>query len=563
MSETQAQWYISIQGKQSQKPYTTEQVRAGCQSGKITADALGWREGMEEWQPLTQIAEFQDVAAAAPPPPPTPPPIAPPPPTKGARIEKVRDKLKAGAGNVKKRAQMVKLSHDLKNIQKALQQQMYALGYQATQQPPAEVDITAEMTELTQIQSQLGEKQTTLTSLQQTTGSESVAKQIKQEIGQLQKRQQELVIAIGVKVDAARPELPNIAGTYGAIDQLRTTQQQKQADLEQLQAEVGHLEFDKETLSSVGKVSRKYLPYGIGAIAVILILYFGIGRIWGLFTPAGWKDFQYYVPDDTKKLSYSNPEELRSYKIIKKMIGIELQEKMPFLNHYLDIDSDDIVKYLIVDTKKSGSLQVLKTDKDEDLEDVVKNYKQQKTDTCEDIEYVIIGYGSMCIAKTEKNTFLIASGKNGMEDALKRFSDKEKPEFDEEDFHQALTDVEDLLAYDVEVGSGEKNATSEGATVDSGLFGDTFKVLEISYYDDEDNAEDDYKQKEKEQKRMIEDLEDLIEQTESKKQKETLVNTLKIIKSYKIKLKGNKVISEGKIDMDDLEDLGDQIPFFD
>ena len=38
---------------------------------------------------------------------------------------------------------------DVKNLQKALQQQLYALGYQATQQPPAQVDISAEMTELT------------------------------------------------------------------------------------------------------------------------------------------------------------------------------------------------------------------------------------------------------------------------------------------------------------------------------------------------------------------------------------------------------------------------------
>ncbi len=373
MSETKAQWYISIQGQQSQKVYTTEEVRAGCQTGKIASGALGWREGMPEWQPLAQIAEFQDVVAAAPSSPPTPPPIAPPP-VKGARIEKVRDKLKAGADNVKKRAQMVKLSHDLKNIPKALQQQMYALGYQATQQPPAEVDITGEMTELTQLQTQLNEKQTTLTSLQQTTGSESVAKQIKQEIGQLQKRQQELVIAIGVKVDATRPELPNIAGTYGAIDQLRTTQHQKQAELDQLQGEVGHLEFDKETLSSVGKASKKYLPYGIGAIAAILILYFGISWIWGLFTPAGWKEFQYYIPDDVDSFTYTNLESLRKSDLFEdklESITAMFDKSDSFL-----VDGDEIESMIQIKLEKGGTIHVFKTSEDLDLREVIKGSNQ-------------------------------------------------------------------------------------------------------------------------------------------------------------------------------------------
>ena len=48
-----------------------EQVREGLRSGRFAASDLGWREGMANWQPLSQFAEFAgetSAAATAPPP---------------------------------------------------------------------------------------------------------------------------------------------------------------------------------------------------------------------------------------------------------------------------------------------------------------------------------------------------------------------------------------------------------------------------------------------------------------------------------------------------------------
>src|SRR2546428_13982457 len=65
--------------------FPEEQVREGIRAGRFLASDLGWKEGMANWQPLSQFAEFADDLAGAPkaagaPPAqtPTPPPaIAP------------------------------------------------------------------------------------------------------------------------------------------------------------------------------------------------------------------------------------------------------------------------------------------------------------------------------------------------------------------------------------------------------------------------------------------------------------------------------------------------------
>lgn len=51
--------------------FPEEQVRDGLRSGRFAATDLGWREGMANWQPLSQFAEFSgetSAAATAPPP---------------------------------------------------------------------------------------------------------------------------------------------------------------------------------------------------------------------------------------------------------------------------------------------------------------------------------------------------------------------------------------------------------------------------------------------------------------------------------------------------------------
>jgi hypothetical protein len=70
-------------GATSLGAFPEEQVREGLRGGRFTPSDLGWREGMANWQPLSQFSEFAaDIAAAAAAPPPqigaasasTPPP---------------------------------------------------------------------------------------------------------------------------------------------------------------------------------------------------------------------------------------------------------------------------------------------------------------------------------------------------------------------------------------------------------------------------------------------------------------------------------------------------------
>src|SRR5207249_2900210 len=64
-------------GATSLGAFPEEQVREGIRSGRFLSSDLGWKEGMANWQPLSQFAEFASdfpAAAAAPPPPQTPTP---------------------------------------------------------------------------------------------------------------------------------------------------------------------------------------------------------------------------------------------------------------------------------------------------------------------------------------------------------------------------------------------------------------------------------------------------------------------------------------------------------
>src|SRR3984893_12135451 len=72
-------------GATSLGAFPEEQVREGLRGGRFAPSDLGWREGMPNWQPLSQFPEFAaDIAAApaaAPPPQGGPAPASAPPPT--------------------------------------------------------------------------------------------------------------------------------------------------------------------------------------------------------------------------------------------------------------------------------------------------------------------------------------------------------------------------------------------------------------------------------------------------------------------------------------------------
>jgi hypothetical protein len=66
--------------------FPEEQVREGIRAGRFLPSDLGWREGMANWQPLSQFNEFADDIAAAAPAASAPPPRTLTPPSTIAPI---------------------------------------------------------------------------------------------------------------------------------------------------------------------------------------------------------------------------------------------------------------------------------------------------------------------------------------------------------------------------------------------------------------------------------------------------------------------------------------------
>jgi predicted Zn finger-like uncharacterized protein len=58
--EEEAVWYVAV-GEEQQGPYTTQQIREYIQTDQLDPESFMWKEGMEDWLPVQQIAEFSDV----------------------------------------------------------------------------------------------------------------------------------------------------------------------------------------------------------------------------------------------------------------------------------------------------------------------------------------------------------------------------------------------------------------------------------------------------------------------------------------------------------------------
>lgn len=51
-------WYVAVEGGEQQGPYTTDQMREYLQAGNITAETYVWREGLEDWKLVSEVAEI-------------------------------------------------------------------------------------------------------------------------------------------------------------------------------------------------------------------------------------------------------------------------------------------------------------------------------------------------------------------------------------------------------------------------------------------------------------------------------------------------------------------------
>ena len=200
--------------------------------------------------------------------------------------------LKRGFGALKARARAARLRWDAKKLRRALEDQSERLGVLTVQHQPAEVDIGAEVSEISRVQAELSEKRATLESLRGTKGSGSVVKELKGEEAQLVARQRELMVAIGAKADAVRPEMPGAAGHYSAMDAVRAQLGQKEAQLADLEGQIGPV-ADAGTLSSL----KKPLLTVLVIVAAVAALYFAGTFAWGLVFPR--ESLAHLLPEDT------------------------------------------------------------------------------------------------------------------------------------------------------------------------------------------------------------------------------------------------------------------------
>ena len=58
MSENQAVWYVPDNDNQPAGPYASNQILEKLSNGQMPEATLCWREGMSDWQPLSEVEPF-------------------------------------------------------------------------------------------------------------------------------------------------------------------------------------------------------------------------------------------------------------------------------------------------------------------------------------------------------------------------------------------------------------------------------------------------------------------------------------------------------------------------
>ena len=61
----QAVWHIVVEGEQ-QGPYTTAQIAEYVQAGSLENESFIWKEGFNDWLPISSVEEIQRLLMSAP-----------------------------------------------------------------------------------------------------------------------------------------------------------------------------------------------------------------------------------------------------------------------------------------------------------------------------------------------------------------------------------------------------------------------------------------------------------------------------------------------------------------
>jgi len=515
--------------------------------------------------PLTPSSPPPLVPPSAPPlvPPSAPPPMPPRPgspgraPRAGSILEGYRQTAaparpgwRAGLARVfratKGRAQAMKVRHEIKSLRTAFEQQLESLGLLTLEHRPSQVDMTGELAELSGVQGRLSERQSTLASLHQTKGSGAVVRQLRREEAVLRDRQRELMIAIGRKAHDARPELPGAAGHYGALDQLRTSQQAKEAELAELEERLGPV-FDGR---GPGFTSlKKPLLIGGGVVAGLVVLYLLVR----LMMPGGLPRWtRYYIPDDAKGLAYIDLDELRDSPFsedVETLTG----GLLGFIGS-LDLDQEDIREIFAVASEEGQLIVALRTEEDADLEDVVEKMKGD-AETFKDREYARSGVGPTFlpyVAKTDKRTFCLAATEEAMKDLLRQLDRGEKAELDE-DLERALHYVSGKDHYFAAVDVNSEMAAVAGAI----SVGSSVKAKGIAIFKKERDAEEAHEDAMEELEDEIDRKEEALEDADGK-EAERIESELHLLHGISLSRSGDSMRFSGKWDSDVLIEMGEE-----
>jgi hypothetical protein len=339
------------------------------------------------------------------------------------------ERLKGGWTVVRQRARALQLQHQFKGIEGAVQGQLENLGALTLAQQPAQLDLAAEIAELSTLQDYLTKQQATLNSLQQTKGSQSVVRDLNRQLAQRRERQQQVMIAIGAKADTSRPAMPDASGVYSAIDQLRTTAQSIRLELQALEQAIGAVGGGKASIAALKKPA--WIAGGVGAVLVVSCL------VWVLvsrFFTGGIPSWAAAcVPSNAQRVAYVNLDRVRKSDLYK---DLEAQfQGGSWADDFggLRLRPDDVREIVLTSPGRSGDdIVILRTHADLPLDDVVaKQNRSAKSTTYKGFEYVRASSGYYA-AKIARRIYCVAPKEDIIKDVLDRAEKKERPKLDRE-----------------------------------------------------------------------------------------------------------------------------------
>jgi len=198
---------------------------------------------------------------------------------------------------VKKPIRVARLRRQVTGLQQALDAALEKLGTLALGHRPFHFYLSAEVPELSALQQQVGAKQSMADSLRHTKGSNAVLRDVEAELAGLLDRQRKLMISIGQKAEASRPDIPDGPAHYAAVSRLRSSLETAERELLGIEgasrAPAGRFGTSGSTL-----LSRTKMPLiATGAVlAIILVLWAG----WWLLTPSVPRHIRKVVFDESK-----------------------------------------------------------------------------------------------------------------------------------------------------------------------------------------------------------------------------------------------------------------------